>query len=456
TGLDLDCGDFYPKYTKPAIDQGKVRESDVDKALKNLYIVLMRLGYFDGSPQYKDLGKDDVCSEEHIELAADSARQGIVLLKNNNLLPLSPTKYKKLAVVGPQANATKAMIGNYAGIPCRYVSPLEGLSKYAEVDYKMGCDQIICRNETFIFHAVEASKHSDATIIFVGLDLSVENEGLDRTNLVLPGYQTQLIREIADAAKSPVIVVVLSAGGVDINFAKNNGKIGAILWAGYPGEEGGRAIADVIFGKYNPGGRLPVTWYTQDYVDKLPMTSMQLRPNDALGYPGRTYKFFNGSTVYPFGYGLSYTHFDYSIKSSRRSLVTKKGPYQHCHALHYKSDAYVPPCPSLLVEDTKCDQTIDFEIEVHNNGTIDGSHVLMVYSIPPADYVGAPAKQLVGFQRVFVRAGRSVTAKFSLDACKTLSMVTDTAYIVLPWGEHTIQVGDGDGAVTFPVEVSFQ
>lgn len=116
--MDLDCGDYYPNFAMPAIDMGKVRESDVDKALINLYIVLMRLGFFDGNPAYESLGKDDVCTKENIELAADAARQGIVLLKNHNTLPLSSNKYKNLAVVGPHANATKAMIGNYAGKAC--------------------------------------------------------------------------------------------------------------------------------------------------------------------------------------------------------------------------------------------------------------------------------------------------------------------------------------------------
>ena len=118
-GLDLDCGIYYTNYTMPALNQGKVRESDIEKALINLYILLMRVGWFDGSPAYASLGKDDVCTKENMELAADAARQGIVLLKNDNhTLPLHSNIYKKLALVGPHANATTAMIGNYAGKAC--------------------------------------------------------------------------------------------------------------------------------------------------------------------------------------------------------------------------------------------------------------------------------------------------------------------------------------------------
>lgn len=118
--------------------------------------------------------------------------------------------------------------------------------------YEVGCD-VKCPNESLIFPAMQAAKEADVTIIFAGLDLSVEAESLDRTDLLLPGYQTQFINQVAEVSKGPVILVILSAGGVDINFAKNNDNIKAILWAGYPGEQGGRAIADVVFGHYNPG-----------------------------------------------------------------------------------------------------------------------------------------------------------------------------------------------------------
>ncbi|TQD71672.1 hypothetical protein C1H46_042792 [Malus baccata] len=253
-GMDLDCGDYYPNFTQSSVRQGKVKEVEIDRSLKNLYVVLMRLGFFDGNPTFKSLGKNDVCSKQHIELATEAAREGIVLLKNvNETLPLKSKKIKKLAIVGPHANATAAMIGNYAGIPCRFTSPLDAFSSYGEVKYEMGCDGVACANDSLIFPAMRAAKHADATIIFAGLDLSVEAESLDRVDLLLPGYQTQFINQVAQVSKGPVILVIMSAGGVDISFAKQNDNINAILWAGYPGEEGGRAIADVAFGQYSPG-----------------------------------------------------------------------------------------------------------------------------------------------------------------------------------------------------------
>ncbi|XXG84666.1 hypothetical protein AAC387_Pa10g2133 [Persea americana] len=455
-GMDLDCGDYMPNFTVSAIVKGKVREDDVDQSLINLYIVLMRLGFFDGNPMYESLGKDDVCTKEHIELAADAARQGIVLLKNDNTLPLSPSKYKNLAVVGPHANATKAMIGNYAGIPCRFVSPLDALSKDANVSYAMGCGDVHCPNDTFIRQAVEAAKNADATIIFAGLDLSVEAEGLDRMDLLLPGNQSLLINEIASSVTNPVILVIMSGSGVDISFAKFNPKINSIIWAGYPGEEGGAAIADVIFGRHNPGGRLPMTWYQADYAHKLPMTSMQMRPVEELGYPGRTYKFFNGTTVYPFGYGLSYTQFNLTLVKKQRYILCQLNPLQHCQKMKIKPGHFEPPCAAVQVDDlSSCNlEDIEFAIELKNMGERDGSYTVIVYAAPP-DYAGLPSKQVVAFRRVFVQAGESMTIEFKLDPIKSLNVVTDRAYVVLPSGEHNIMIGDGDGAVKFPVDVGF-
>ncbi|KAL5774052.1 hypothetical protein ACOSP7_011609 [Xanthoceras sorbifolium] len=453
-GLDLDCGVYYTNFTANAVVQGKVRETDIDKSLKNLYVVLMRLGFFDGNPQYKSLGKDDVCTDQNIELATEAAREGIVLLKNDNdTLPLNSANFKTLAVVGPHANATTVMLGNYAGVPCQITSPIDAFSKHGEVNYKMGCGEVACRNESLIFPAMEAAKHSDATIIVAGLDSSVEAEGLDRDNLTLPGYQTQLINQVAKVAKGPVILVIMSAGGVDISFAKSNTNIKAILWAGYPGEEGGRAIADVVYGHHNPGGRLPLTWHEANYVDMLPMTSLRLRPVDELGYPGRTYKFFNGSTVYPFGYGLSYTQFNYKLASSKRSIHVKLNKYHHCRELNYTCGAYRPPCPAIHIEDLECKDHFDVEIEVQNVGKRDGSEVVIIYSKPPEGIAATYIKQVIGFKRVFVAAGTSEKVNFSFNACQSLKVVDYAANSLLPAGGHTIIVGDS--GVSFPIQVKF-
>ncbi|KAL2244693.1 beta-xylosidase/alpha-L-arabinofuranosidase 1-like [Sesamum indicum] len=454
-GLDLDCGNFYTNFANSSVRMGKVKEAEIDNALKNLYTVLMRLGFFDGSPKFENLGKPDVCSNEHIELATEAARQGIVLLKNDaETLPLSSEKIKTIAVIGPHANATSAMIGNYAGVPCKYTSPIDGLSRFGEVKYEMGCDGVLCKNDTLIYPAMRAASKTDATILFVGLDLSVEAESLDRVDLLLPGYQSQLISQVAQVSKGPVVVVVMSAGGVDISFAKNDPNIHSIIWAGYPGEEGGHAIADVVFGRYNPGGRLPLTWHENDYVYMLPMTSMRLRPVDSLGYPGRTYKFFNGSTVYPFGYGLSYTNFTYKPVSTKNKLNIRLNQFQHCKDLEYRDGFYKPSCPAVLIDDLKCDShNMELAIEVANTGKRDGSDVVMVYWSGPSGIAEAPIKQLVAFKRVLVKAGRSEKLKLELNGCKSFGIVDYSGSKLLPSGGGKIEIGDG--LLTIPLQIDF-
>ncbi|XP_068646282.1 probable beta-D-xylosidase 5 [Aristolochia californica] len=459
-GMDLDCGLYYTKNAVTAVAKGRVKEEEVDKALKNLYTVLMRLGFFDGSPgDYDQLGKDDICSKEHIELAAQAAREGMVLLKNDGTLPLNNKALSKIALVGPHANATDALIGNYAGIPCKFVSPLDAFSEILTVDYQQGCQDVVCNSDELIKNATEAAKQAEATIIFAGIDLSQEREWVDRIEITLPGYQTQLINEVAASAAGPVVLVLLNGGVLDVSFAQENPKISAIIWAGYPGEQGGHAIADVVFGKYNPGGRLPLTWYHGDYVEKLPMTSMQMRPDDELGYPGRTYKFFNGSVVYPFGHGLSYTNFAYKLGSkdaAKRHFKTKLHSLLHCKSMNYTDHSIVRSCPAMRVDDLSCDDSIDFQVEVSNTGKRDGDTVVMVYSVPPAELQDAPAKQVVGFQRVSVPAGGMTTAKFSLNICKSFSVVKNSGYVVLPSGEHTVVIGDANEPTSVSLQIDFE
>ncbi|KAL7129715.1 hypothetical protein ABFS83_13G086800 [Erythranthe nasuta] len=458
-GLDLDCGYYYPNYANTSVRMGKVKEAELDSALKNLYNVLMRLGFFDGSPKYEKLGKSDICSHENIELATEAARQGIVLLKNaNQTLPLKSNKIKTIAVVGPHANATSAMIGNYAGVPCRFTSPIDGFSKYGKVKYETGCGEVFCKNESLIFPAVRAAKKADATVLVVGLDLTVEAESLDRTDLLLPGYQQQLIQQVSSQSRGPVILVIMSAGGVDISFAKDDPNIQSIIWAGYPGEEGGHAIADVVFGKANPGGRLPLTWFYTNYTDMLPLTSMRLRPIESLDYPGRTYKFYDGPKLYPFGFGLSYTNFTYKLVSSTKAVNVKLNKFQHCRDLNYTEGSYKPPCPAILIEDLKSscgDYKVKLEIEVKNVGERDGSDVVMVYWSPPQGIAEAPIVDLVGFERVFVGGGgRSVKVGFEFDVCKSLGLVDFRGYRLLPSGGGKFVIGDG--VLALPLQINFR
>ncbi|KAM2646358.1 hypothetical protein EV1_019779 [Malus domestica] len=434
-GLDLNCGSFLGKYTQGAVQAGLVNEAAIDRAISNNFATLMRLGFFDGDPSnkpYGKLGPKDVCTSENQELAGETARQGIVLLKNSpGSLPLSPTAIKSLAVIGPNSNVTKTMIGNYEGTPCKYTTILQGLSASTATSYVPACANVACGTAQ-VDDATKIAASADATILVVGADQSIEAESRDRIDLYLPGQQTLLVTEVAKASKGPVILVIMSGGGFDITFAKNNTKITSILWVGYPGEAGGAAVADVVFGHYNPCGRLPMTWYPQSYVDKVPMTNMNMRPDASKGYPGRTYRFYTGETVYSFGDGLSYSTFNHKLVRAPKLVSI---PLEEGHVCHSSS------CKSLDVVEERCENLVfDIHLGVKNAGSMSGSHTVMLFSSPPAVHK-SPQKHLLGFEKVFLSAQREALVKFNVDVCKHLSVVDELGNRKVALGEHVLHVG---------------
>ncbi|KAK4793787.1 hypothetical protein SAY86_011781 [Trapa natans] len=436
-GLDLNCGSFLGQHTQKAVDAGLVDEASVDKAVSNNFATLMRLGFFDGDPRkqhYGKLGPTDVCTPENQELAREAARQGIVLLKNSaGSLPLHPASIKTLAVIGPNANATKTMIGNYEGTPCKYVSPLHGLTTYVSTTYAPGCANVAC-SAAQLGDAKKIAALADATVLVMGADQSIEAESRDRVDLLLPGQQQLLVSEVAKVSKGPVILVIMSGGGMDIQFAKDDVKITSILWVGYPGEAGGAAMADVIFGVYNPSGRLPMTWYPQSYVQKVPMTNMNMRPDTSKGYPGRTYRFYTGDTVYSFGDGLSYSSYSHHLDQAPELVSV---PLEVNHACKMSKE-----CESVnALEQTCGDLGFDIHLRVKNWGTLSGSHTVFLFSSPPSVH-RSPQKHLLGFEKVFVVAGGEARVKFRVDVCRDLSVVDEAGVRKIALGHHLLRVGD--------------
>ncbi|KAJ1695996.1 hypothetical protein LUZ63_012694 [Rhynchospora breviuscula] len=443
-GLDLDCGPFLAQYTESAVTKGKVTDNNIDAALTNTLTVQMRLGMYDGDPStqpFGNLGPRDVCSPAHQNLALEAARQGIVILKNaRKALPLSTSHHRTVAVIGPHSDATVAMIGNYAGVPCRYTSPLQGIGSYATAVQQKGCMDVACQGDQPIGPAVDAARTADAVIVVVGLDQSFEAEQKDRDSLLLPGRQQELVSKVAMASKGPVVLVVMSGGPVDISFAENDPRVSAIIWAGYPGQAGGAAVADAIFGAYNPGGKLPMTWYPQDYVKKVPMTDMNMRANPSKGYPGRTYRFYTGPVIYPFGHGLSYTKFSHSlIRAPTQLSVPLDG--QKLMSVNSTNPAQ-RKVRAVRVTHARCDALhIPIHVDVRNEGDRDGTHTVMIYSNPPAGH-SAPAKQLVGFEKVHVTAGGQVRVAMAVDVCNDLSFADANGVRRIPIGEHSLHIGE--------------
>ncbi|XP_057439231.1 probable beta-D-xylosidase 2 [Lotus japonicus] len=450
-GLDLDCGPFLGLHTQDAVKKGLLSEADVSGALMNTLTVQMRLGMFDGEPSaqnYGHLGPRDVCKPAHQELALEAARQGIVLLKNNGpSLPLSPQRHRTVAVIGPNSDATFMMIGNYAGIACGYTSPLQGIGRYAKTIHQKGCDHATCADDKQFGPALDAARHADATVLVMGLDQSIEAETRDRVGLLLPGHQQDLVSKVAAASRGPTILVLMSGGPLDITFAKNDPRIAGILWAGYPGQAGGAAIADILFGTANPGGKLPVTWYPQEYLKNLPMTNMAMRPSRTAGYPGRTYRFYNGPVVFPFGHGLTYTHIVHTLASALTVVSVPVDGHRHANSTNISNKA-------IRVTHARCGKlSIALHVNVKNVGSRDGTHTLLVFSAPPDGGAHwAVQKQLVAFEKVHVPAKSQQRVQINIHVCKLLSVVDRSGIRRIPMGEHSLHIGDVKHSVSLQAD----
>ncbi|OIV91566.1 hypothetical protein TanjilG_08978 [Lupinus angustifolius] len=435
-GLDLDCGNYLGQYTQGAVNKGFVDEASINTAVSNNFATLMRLGFFDGDPSkqpYGNLGPKDVCTSDNQELAREAARQGIVLLKNSpGSLPLDAKAIKSLAVIGPNANATTVMIGNYAGVPCKYITPLQALTALVPTTYAPGCPDVQCANAQ-VDDATQIAASAEATVIIVGASLAIEAESLDRVNILLPGQQQLLVSEVASVSKGPVILVIMSGGGMDVSFAKTNDKITSILWVGYPGEAGGAAIADVIFGFHNPSGRLPITWYPQSYVDNVPMTNMNMRADPTTGYPGRSYRFYKGETVFSFGDGISFSTIKHKIVNTPHLISVPLSEDHECRSSE---------CKSLDVAHEHCQNLVfDIHLGVKNMGQMNTRHTVLLFFSPPNVH-NAPQKHLLGFEKVHLAGRSEAQVRFKVDVCKDLSVVDELGNRKVPLGEHLLHVGN--------------
>jgi xylan 1,4-beta-xylosidase len=274
-----------------------------------MYEALVRLGWFDSasSQPYRVIDWSDVSTPAAEQLALQIAVEGVVLLKNDNktILPLS-TGVKTVALIGPWANATTQMQGNYQGVAPYLISPLLGTEQH--VLYVEGT-AINTTSTTGFTAAISAAKAADVIIYAGGIDSSIESEGHDHNSIAWPGNQLDLIQQLSDVGK-PLVVLQFSGGQVDDTNILSNENVNAVLWGGYPGQSGGFAIFNIPTGTTASAGGLPLTQYPANYVDEVPMTNMSLRPGP--DNPGRTYRWYSNPVI-PFGYGLHYTTFDISF-----------------------------------------------------------------------------------------------------------------------------------------------
>ncbi|KAE8445415.1 hypothetical protein EG329_013428 [Mollisiaceae sp. DMI_Dod_QoI] len=317
-GCDTICQVSHHIDVAGAYNQSLLSEATMDQALRRMYQMLIRAGYFDPAEatEYRSYNWNDVNTPKAQALAIQAASDGIVLKKNNGILPLNTTQKPSLAVIGFWADSTTRMQGGYSGRPPYLHAPLYAAQQLGfNTSYATGpVAQTSSDNDTWTADALVAAQHADVIIYCGGTDNTIAAEELDRYNITWPSAQLSLLTKLSSLGK-PLIVVELG-DQVDDTPLLSNPNISAILWAGYPGQDGGTAILNILTGKSAPAGRLPVTVYPANYVNQVPMTDMSLRPSAT--NPGRTYMWYN-SSVLPFGHGLHYTTFNTSFSTTTLS-----------------------------------------------------------------------------------------------------------------------------------------
>ena len=382
-GTDLDCGKAYRSLVE-AVHKNLVSEQEINRAVERLFVARIRLGMFDPPDRvpFSNIGMDQVASPAHQQLALEAAEKSMVLLKNdNNLLPLEHVPHS-IAVLGPAADDRDALLGNYNGTASFTVTPLEGIrtefGASATVRFAPGSPYVapvkanadVPSTDAMLHEAVDLVKRSDLAILCVGLNSKLEGEEMpidipgfshgDRTDIQLPQPQEKLLEAVLDTGK-PVVVILINGSALAVAAAKD--RAAAILEAWYPGQEGGAAIASTLSGRNNPAGRLPVTFYKS--VDQLP-------PFTDYSMKNRTYRYFTGEPLYPFGYGLSYSTFEYSNKSVNGHTASAR---------------------------------------ITNTSEREGDEVVQLYV--KTDY--APNPVLKGFERIHLRPGESRAVSFTAD-----------------------------------------
>jgi beta-glucosidase len=433
TGMDNECADYitivkdvhdYQPFID-AVKQGLLSEADIDVTLKRLFTARMRLGMFDppGMVPYANTPESEIDSESHRALALKTAQESMVLLKNDGALPLG-TGIKKILVVGPLADSTEVLYGNYNGTPSHAVSVLEGVRKQfpgVQVSYQPGTSFLSEKPVTGepLTAAVTAAQHADVVVAVVGINSKLEGEemkvdvpgfkGGDRTSLNLPEEEAALLGGLKGSGK-PLVVVLMNGSALAVNWASDHAN--AILDAWYAGEEGGTAIAQTLAGVNNPAGRLPVTFYKG--VEQLPEFEDYAMKN-------RTYRYFTGEPLYGFGHGLSYTTFEYTgMKLSNPSHL-----------------------PTLNAGDP-----LDVEVDVKNTGKRDGDEVAEVYISFPR-LPGTPLRALRGFTRVHLKAGEQKHVKLTLSP-RDLSYVNEAGDHFVSTGDYLITIGGGQPGAGAP------
>ncbi len=406
-GCDLNCGNTY-LHMMQAYQEGLVTEDQITLAATRLMATRIKLGLFDEHCEYNTISYLENDTDAHQQKALEAAQKSMVLLKNDGLLPLDLAKLSTVAVIGPNADSQACLEGNYNGTSSRYVTFLEGIraacAGKARVLYSQGCHlhkermSNLSLPDDRLKEAVIAAEEADVVILCLGLDATIEGEegdtgnqyfSGDKNDLELPMSQRKLLDAILKTGKP---VVTLVAAGSALRVQDGN----AILYAWYPGQAGGTAAADILFGKVSPSGRLPLTFYHS--VDELP---------DFTDYSmaGRTYRYFTKKPLYPFGYGLSYSRFAYENAQVQGDTLT---------------------------------------VMLRNTGKMDSDEVVQVYIKAVASPFATPNPRLCAFRRVHMKAGETKTLSIVLPP-EAFDVIDEAGRYVSGGNSFAISVGGSQG-----------
>ena len=423
TGCDVNCGITYLHLMK-AYQDGMVTEEEITTAAERLFTTRFLLGLFDET-EYDRIGYDRLECPEHLALADRAAAESVVLLKNDGILPLKKEGLKTVGVVGPNANSRAALVGNYHGTSSRYITVLEGIQDVlgddVRVYYSEGCHlfkekvENLALRQDRISEAVAVAKNSDVVILCVGLDETLEGEegdtgnsyaSGDKVDLLLPQAQRELLEAVVKKGK-PVVLVNMTGSAMDLRDAQEH--CAAVVQAWYPGARGGRVVADILFGALSPSGKLPVTFYHD--TEELPDFEDYSMKN-------RTYRYFTGEVLYPFGYGLTYGSMELDgVKLNGQEAA--KGGEAVWAGEELRLEAVVS---------NKSDRTLQEVVQVYIRALDSGD--------------ATPNSRLCGFARVTVEPGCSVTVQVPVDR-DAFTVINDEGEKVSGGSRFAVNVGFG-------------
>ncbi len=413
-GCDLNCGNMYLNMLL-AYKEGLVTEEQITTSAQRLMTTRFKLGMFDEECEYNKIPYEVNDCKEHNEISLIASRKSMVLLKNNGILPLDKSKLKSIAVIGPNSDNQVMLKGNYSGTASKYTTILEGIHNEigddVRVYYSEGChlykDRVedLARADDRLSEAISVAERADVVVLCLGLDSTIEGEqgdagnsegAGDKANLNLPGKQQQLLEKVLEVG-TPVIVVLGTGSGLTFNGAEE--KCSAILNAWYPGSHGGTAVADILFGKCSPSGKLPVTFYKD--TDKLPeFTDYSMK--------GRTYRYIDHESLYSFGYGLTYSNVELS---------------------------------NLQVPSVKADfENIDVSIDLKNIGDYDVEEVVQCYIKDLESKYAVLNYSLAGFKRISLKKGESKTVTMQINK-KSFEAINDDGKRIIDSKKFKLFVG---------------